>query len=384
MLAKKMYSHLERENVLPSEQKGCRKGSRQTKDQLLIDKTVLRDCKKRHTNLAMAWIDYKKAYDMVPHSWISECLEMFGIANNVQDFLNNSMKSWKLELNASGKTLGEVDIRRGIFQGDSLSPLLFVLCMVPLTWLLRRAKAGYEWGNKGFKLNHLLFMDDLKLFDKSKNQIDSLVQTVHIFSEDIGMQFGIKKCGVLIMERGKVIRTDGIRLPDGQHIKDIDEIGFAYLAILETDKIKEKEMKEKFSREYLRRLRLILRSKLNGRNKIMAVNTWVASVMRYGAGILRWNTDELKSLDRRNRKFMTMHGALHPKSDIDGVYLCREMGGRGLISCEGCIRMEENNLGWYVRNSVEPLIEGVKAAETIECNDTVNKKEFKQRWMREK
>ena len=101
--------------IIPSEQKGCRKGSRGTKDQLLIDKTVLRDCKKRHTNLAMAWIDYKKAYDMVPYSWISECLEMFGIANNIQDFLNNSMKSWKLELNASGKTLGEVDIRRGIF-----------------------------------------------------------------------------------------------------------------------------------------------------------------------------------------------------------------------------------------------------------------------------
>ena len=186
------------------------------------------------------------------------------------------------------------------------------------------------------------------------------------------------------MERGKVIKTDDIRLPDVQHMKDIDETGYTYLGILETDKIKEKEMKEKFSKEYLRRLRLILRSKLNGRNKIMAVNTWVASVMRYGAGILRWNTDELKSLDRRNRKFMTMHGALHPKSDIDGVYLCREMGGRGLISCEGCIRMEENNLGWYVRNSVEPLIEGVKVAETVEYNDRKNRKEFKLRWMREK
>ena len=46
--------------------------------------------------------------------------------------------------------------------------------------------------------------------------------------------------------------------------------------------------------------------------------------------------------------------------------------------------MEENNLGWYVRNSVEPLIEGVKEAETIEYNNTVNKKEFKQSWMREK
>ena len=57
------------------------------------------------------------------------------------------------------------------------------------------------------------------------------------------MQFGIKKCGVLIIERGKVIRADGIRLPDEQHMKDINENGFTYLGILETDKIKEKEMK---------------------------------------------------------------------------------------------------------------------------------------------
>ena len=150
-------------------------------------------------------------------------------------------------------------------------------------------------GNNGFKLNHFLFVDDLKLFAKSKNQIDSLVETVHIFSEDIGMQSGIKKCGLIIMERGKVIRTDGIRLPDGQQLKDIDETDYIYLAILETDKIKEKEMKKKFSKEYLRWLRLILRLKLNERNKIMIVNTWVVSLMRYGAGILKWNTDELKS-----------------------------------------------------------------------------------------
>ena len=51
---------------------------------------------------------------------------------------------------------------------------------------------------------------------------------------------------------------------------------------------------------------------------------------------------------------------------------------------EVCIRMEESNLEWYVRNSFEPLIEGVKAAETIEYNNTMNKKEFKQRWMNEK
>ena len=275
-------------------------------------------------------------------------------------------------------------IRRGIFQGNSLSPLLFALCVVPLTWLLRGSKAGYEWGNKGFKLNHLMFMNDLKYFAKSKNQIDSLVQPVHIFSEAIGMQFRIKKCGVVVMERGKVIRTDNIRLPDGQHMKDIDETGHTYLRILEIDMIKERGMKERFSKEYLQQLRLILRSKLNGRNKIMPVNTWTVSVMRCGPGILKWNTEEVKSLDRKIRKFMTMHGALHPKSDIDRVYFSRKMGGRGLISCEGHIRMEENNLGWYVKNSVEPLIEDMKASERIEYNDKLNTKEFKQRRMSEK
>ena len=147
--------------------------------------------------------------------------------------------------------------------------LLFILCMVSLTWLLKRTKAGYEWSKKGFKLNHLLFMNDLKLFVKRKNQIDSLGETVYLFSEDICMHFGMKKCGVLIMEREKVIG-----LPDVENVKDIDETGYTYLGILEIDKIKENKMKEKFTKEYLRWLRVILRSKLNGRNKIMAVNTW--------------------------------------------------------------------------------------------------------------
>ena len=97
-------------------------------------------------------------------------------------------------------------------------------------------------------------MDDLKLFAKCKKQIDYLIQTVHIFSEDTG----IKRCGILIMERGKVIRTDSIRLTDGQDMKGINETGYKYLGILETEKIKEKEMKEMFSKEYLPQLGLIL------------------------------------------------------------------------------------------------------------------------------
>ena len=59
---------MENENLLPEEQNGCRRKSRGMKDQLLIDKTIIIDCRKRRANLAMACIDYRKAYDFAPHS----------------------------------------------------------------------------------------------------------------------------------------------------------------------------------------------------------------------------------------------------------------------------------------------------------------------------
>ena len=219
VIAEEMYGYLEGENLLPNEQKGCKRKSRGTKDQLLIDKTVLKDCRKRHTNLAMAWIDYRKAYDFIPHSWIKECMELMGIAENVRELLVKSMKQWKLSLTSNGSELGDVKVNRGIFQGDSLSPLLFVLCMIPISLVLRKVKAGYEWGKKELSLNHLLFMDDLKLYGKSEKQIDSLARTVHILNIDMGMEFGIRKCGLLILKRGKIVRHQGIELPNGETMK---------------------------------------------------------------------------------------------------------------------------------------------------------------------
>ena len=379
IISEEMYCFMERENLLPDEQKGCRRKSKGTKDQLLIDKTILKDCKKRKTNLAMAWIDYKKAYDFVPHSWILECLNLFGIADNVKSFIERSMERWKLLLTSNGSDLCEVDVNRGIFQGDSLSPLIFVICMIPLSLLLRKMKASYEWGKKEFKVNHLLFMDDLKLFGKNEDQIDSLVQTVFLFSEDIGMVFGLKKCGVIILKRGKLIHFEGINLPNCETMKMIDENGYTYLGVLELDGLKEKEMKEKIITEYKRRVRLVMKSKLNGKNKIQAVNTWAVATLRYGAGIIDWKVDELRQLDRKTRKMLTMYGAFHPKSDADRLYVKRREGGRGLISIESCVRSEENNLGMYVRDANEMLLKGVKKGKIIETENTVEKAEFSRR-----
>ena len=136
VIAEEMYNYLEREKILPEEQKGCKRGSRGTKDQLLIDKTALNDCKKRHTNLSMAWIDYRKAYDLVPHSWVNECMEMFGITENLRKFLQKSMQRWRLSLTANGQDLGEVNVKRGIFQGD-----VYRCCSMVLSLILKKVNA---------------------------------------------------------------------------------------------------------------------------------------------------------------------------------------------------------------------------------------------------
>ena len=180
VIADQIYAHLDQEKLLPEEQKGCRKGSRGTNDLLYIDRAVIEEVKSRNENLAMAWIDYKEAYDMVPHSWIIECLDLFGVAENIKSLLANSMEKWKVMLCSGNSELAEVEIRRGIFQGDSLSPLMFVLVLIPLSLILRKAKAAYEFSENKKKIKYLLLMDDLKLYSRSEKGLDSLVQTVFL------------------------------------------------------------------------------------------------------------------------------------------------------------------------------------------------------------
>ena len=269
---------------------------------------------------------------------------MFGVAVNVWSFISESMKYWNTELNAGRSRLGNVKIKRGIFQGDSLSPLLFVMTMIPLTLKLRKTKIFYEVRTKGKRINHLLFMDDLKLFAKNVDQIDSLVNTVRIFSEDTKMEFGLSKYAVLIMKRGKVVESDGLCIPDGTMMRNIEKGGYKYLGILEADGIKHDEMKEQLKKECIRSVRIVLKSKLNGGNIILTINSRAVSIVRYGAGIIKWTKNELEEMDRKTRKLVSIYGAQHPKADVDRLYLKRCDGGRDLIGVEDCVQAEVNSL----------------------------------------
>ena len=109
----------------------------------------------------------------------------------------------------------------------------------------------------------------------------------------------------------------------------------------------------------------------------MALNTWAVSILRYGAGILKWNKNELQEMDRKTRTFMTMNKEWHPRSDVARLYVSRKNGGRGLIECKNSAKSEENGLGWHVKNNIEPLLVAVRTSRIITHEKTVDPKEFK-------
>ena len=96
-------------------------------------------------DMIKAWIDYKKTYDKVNHSWILESLELVQVSDNICEFVKISMANWQTELTACKESLAKVNIRRGIFQGDSLSPLLFAICMILQLTYYAKPEQGIPW-----------------------------------------------------------------------------------------------------------------------------------------------------------------------------------------------------------------------------------------------
>ena len=380
IIADKVMAHLNQHKLLAYEQKGVRPGSRGTKDQLLIDKTVCNDSKRRRTNLAVAWIDYQKAYDSVPHSWILESMKLYKIDQKIQRVVQESMRHWCTMLTSSGEALAEIQIKCGIFQGDALSPLLFCVALNPLSNIIERTGFGYTL-KSGQRIHHLLYMDDLKLYGKKEREIDSLINTVRIFSDDIGMKFGLEKCARLVVERGKVKQTDGLQLNIG-NIQDVEvSQGYKYLGILQGQENLQQEVKSKATHLYFKRVKQVLKSKLNGQNKIQAINTYAMPVLSYMGGVIEWTQSEIEELDRKTRKTLNMYKGLHPRSDTHRLYLPRQKGGRGLKEVKATIQEEKQGLDDYLwrKKDAEPLLKAVWDAKgTVMPPDT--KKVWRDRW----
>ena len=172
-----------------------------------------------------------------------------------------------------------ISIKRGIFQGDSLSPPLFTMSLNPLNWKFQKTGYGYQL-DKQTKINHLLYIYDLKLYGTNDSQLNGLISTVKKVSDGIQMEFGLDKCAKATLKRGKKVSAEGILLNDHQLIQDLN-------------------------------------SELNARNRIAAINTLAIPVVLYSYGIIDWKLNEIQDLDKMTRKQLCMNQMLANKADVD-------------------------------------------------------------------
>ena len=121
-------------------------------------------------------------------------------------------------------------------------------------------------------------------------------------------------------------------------------------------------MKLKVSKEYFRRLKTVLKSKLNVGNLVQGVNTWIVSLFRYSGAFVSWRKCELQAIDRKTRKLFTIYGGLHSKSDTDTLYIPRKDGARGLIAIEDCVELAVRGLEVCLNGSEEILLQVVMGA----------------------
>jgi hypothetical protein len=279
----------------------------------------------------MTYIDYRKAFDSIPHSYLLEILETYKIDPILINSMQKTMERWTTVLHISDgiQTIQskEITIKKGIFQGDSLSALWFCVCLNPLSQMLKNTEKGYKLKYTAHRrydaviVNHLLYMDDLKLYANSTEQMQQLLEITKTFSQDICMRFGIDKCKAVQLWKGKLINTEGYRISEEEIRNDLTEnLSYKYLDFHQLRGIKHTEIKEKLTTVFEKRLRIICKSYLNTANKIKAINTYAIPILTYSFGIISWSNTDLKSLERLVRKTLTNHSMHHPKSAVESPY----------------------------------------------------------------
>ena len=243
-------------------------------------------------------MDYQKAFDRVPHSWIIKSLELIGINNKVISFTKNVMSYCRthMRLHTENKLIETEDIKiqSGIFQENSLSPLLFCIYLIPLTEQLNSLNTGYEEHTTKTKISRLLYMDDFKLIPNSEEELQKQIQTVKNFSDYIHMEFGFEKCAKIAFKRGKLVHSQNLVIDINRAIQELEQgKTYKYLGTEESEDIHQ-QMKERLKKEYSRRLRMILKSELNATNKITTIGALAVPILRYSFGIINWRTEEIK------------------------------------------------------------------------------------------
>ena len=291
-----LTDHCDINNIITSEQAAGKKGVWGCVEQLLLNKAVMLEVKKKRRNIFTVWLDYKKAFDSVPHEWLLCALQLAKVPTQLIEAIKHLTNQWGTILHFIGgnetTTCDVINFLKGIFQGDSLSVLLFILTVNLLSFMLRNLK-GYSYGiARKSNIIHNFFVDDLKLYTSNINIVKKQLDLVTTFSEDIGMTFGEDKCAYQQVEDGKLIKNSKHLEMSNLFIKPIEDGDtYKYLSIDESISYIAAVDRERVTKEYYTRVKKIWKSELSSFNKVIAHNTFAIAALTTTVGVIDWTIE---------------------------------------------------------------------------------------------
>ena len=364
MIGKYMKEHAERNNIWDRCQLGTCSGVLGTVDQLLIDAAIMDEVRNQQRNLAVAFYDYQKAYDMVRHDWMIRVYRWMGIQEKVVKVLIKLMKGWKTRLevtqNGKVKTSRLLNIMKGFLQGDSYAPVGFCLTAVPVSMLLEETD-GYKMGQKDeerVKRTHSLFIDDLKTYQENQQKLEIANETIVKASMDTGACYGVKKCAEIVFKKGKMIKGEGLTVLE-EKMEALDpnknEI-YTFLGCEQANKIDVKRVMERVKKEIRKRLDHLTSLNLNDQNLMKAINSRVIPVAGYVMNVCHLGKNELDELDKLVKNVLRREGFHGRQSSDERLYTKRTEGGRGLKSFKEVYDETRTRVACYMATSTNEWI----------------------------
>ncbi|TBU20298.1 reverse transcriptase [Hamiltosporidium tvaerminnensis] len=290
-VTKVVQLEVERRGLLADNQLGAVRGVQGAKKQALLNVSLN---KEYGNNLKATWIDV-------------------------------TISKWKIDISVGSEKIMNKKIDKGILQGDSLSPLLFVLCMDPLSRKLNEeyAKVTIQTEDASHSTNHLLFIDDLKLLAKDGTTLEKMTEEVKMFMKNIGLE----------INREKSATNDSCCENTATLLEGIGV--YKYLGIIEDSRgIPTRKSFEEVQTKLIARVERLCRTRLNARNLFQAINQHAISLINYHIGVLRLEPGDFSKLDDAVRAVLVKNKIHLRPGCKERLYLPRTELGRGLHSVE--------------------------------------------------
>jgi len=312
-----MRDIVELNEALSINQYGTRRQVQGSKELLLIDKCLNAA---HRFQLKTCWIDIQKAFDSLDHRYLRDVMNAMCLPEYVQNFVARSMQLQQVNLHLAGKMIGTVKIESGIVQGDSLSPLLFVLAMEPISKILNSKHDVVQTGQ--LARNHLIFVDDIKLIAETDAELDRMCLTAGDCLERMGFVMNREKSATNIMS------ADAI----GEHLDSTRS--YKYLGMYERNngQADKPRMMQLIRDKIAGRVSNLATTGLTARNMTLAINEYALTTTNYYIGAIDITLAESASLDKIVKDILYSNKMIRAAANIDRLYLPRAAQGRGLAS----------------------------------------------------